>query len=149
MRLLKQQGPGRGFSVVADEVRQLAQRTQDSTQEIDDMINMIMLGANSSVEQMANSVTQANSVQENAKIVMELNQVITGDMNEISDLSAQIATAAEEQSVVVDEILQNIETLNTGVTETSQAAENIAESSVELARLATELEKESSEFKVL
>jgi len=140
---------GRGFAVVADEVRQLAQRTQDSTKEIDDMINMIMVGANSSVDQMANSVTQANSVQENAKIVMDLNQVITGDMNEISDLSAQIATAAEEQSVVVDEILQNIETLNTGVTETSQATENIAESSVELARLATELEKESSEFKVL
>jgi methyl-accepting chemotaxis protein len=139
---------GRGFSVVADEVRQLAQRTQDSTKEIDDMINMIMVGANSSVDQMANSVTQANSVQQNAKIVMDLNQVITGDMNEISDLSAQIATAAEEQSVVVDEILQNIETLNTGVTETSQAAQNIAESSVELARLATELEKESSEFKV-
>jgi methyl-accepting chemotaxis protein len=140
---------GRGFSVVADEVRQLAQRTQDSTKEIDDMINMIMIGANSSVDQMANSVTQANSVQQNAKIVMDLNQVITGDMNEISDLSAQIATAAEEQSVVVDEILQNIETLNTGVTETSQAAQNIAESSVELARLATELEKESSEFKVI
>ncbi|MCP4988070.1 MAG: methyl-accepting chemotaxis protein [Colwellia sp.] len=138
---------GRGFSVVADEVRQLAQRTQDSTKEIDNMIDVIMVGANSSVEQMANSVTQASQVQENAKIVMDLNQVITGDMNEISDLSVQIATAAEEQSVVVDEILQKIETLNTGVTETSQAAENIAESSIELAHLATELEKESSEFK--
>ncbi|MGL1956488.1 MAG: methyl-accepting chemotaxis protein [Colwellia sp.] len=140
---------GRGFAVVADEVRQLAQRTQDSTQEIDDMINTIMAGANSSVEVMASSVNQANSVQESAKIVMELNQVITNDMNEISDLSAQIATAAEEQSVVVEEILQNIETLNTGVVETSQATDNIAESSVELACLATELEKESSAFKTV
>jgi len=140
---------GRGFSVVADEVRQLAQRTQDSTKEIDEMINMIVVGANSSVEIMANSVIQADSVQESAKVVIELNQVITNDMNEISDLSAQIATAAEEQSVVVDEILQNIEVLNTGVTETSQATDNIAESSVELARLATELEKESSAFKTV
>jgi methyl-accepting chemotaxis protein len=139
---------GRGFAVVADEVRQLAQRTQDSTKEIDNMISIIMEGANSSVEVMASSVVQANSVQENAKAAIELNKVIGIDMNEISDLSIQIATAAEEQSVVVDDILRNIETLNEGVTETSQATENIAESSVELARLATELEKESAEFKI-
>ena len=138
---------GRGFAVVADEVRQLAQRTQDSTKEIDNMINMIMVGANSSVDVMANSVVRASSVKEHAKEVMDLNQMIAGDMHEISDLSAQIATAAEEQSAVVDEILQNVETLNAGVTETNQATDNIAESSVELARLATELEKESSEFK--
>jgi len=138
---------GRGFAVVADEVRQLAQRTQDSTKEIDTMINTIMLGANSSVEVMASSVVQANYVQEHATEARELNQVIASDMNEISDLSAQIATAAEEQSVVVDEILQNVETLNSGVTETSHATENISESSVELARLATELEEESSAFK--
>ena len=140
---------GRGFAVVADEVRQLAQRTQDSTKEIDNMINTIMVGANSSVDVMANSVVRANSVQENAKEVMEVNQMIANDMHEISDLSAQIATAAEEQSAVVDEILQNVETLNSGVIETNQATDNIAESSVELARLATELEKESSEFKTV
>jgi len=139
---------GRGFAVVADEVRQLAQRTQDSTKEIDDMINTIMVGANSSVDVMANSVVQANTVQEHAKKARDLNQIIASDMNEISDLSAQIATAAEEQSVVVDEILQNVETLNSGVIETSQASENISESSVELARLAVELEKESSAFKI-
>ncbi len=92
---------GRGFAVVADEVRQLAQRTQDSTKEIDNMINTIMIGANSSVEVMAGSVVQANSVQKHAKEVMELIQMITGDMNEISNLSAQIATASEEQSVVL------------------------------------------------
>jgi methyl-accepting chemotaxis protein len=138
---------GRGFAVVADEVRQLAQRTQDSTKEIDTMINTIMEGANSSVEVMASSVIQANSVQDNAKSALELNQVIESDMNEISDLSIQIATAAEEQSVVVEDILKNIESLNEGVTETSHATDNIAESSVELARLATELEKESAEFK--
>jgi len=138
---------GRGFAVVADEVRQLAQRTQDSTKEIDEMINIIVDGANSSVEVMANSVVQADSVQMHAKEAREINQVIASDMNEISDLSVQIATAAEEQAVVVDEILKNVETLNSGVTETNQATENISESSVELARLATELEKESSAFK--
>jgi len=138
---------GRGFAVVADEVRQLAQRTQDSTKEIDNVINTVMVGANESVEVMANSVNQADLVQNQAKSANELNQEITSDMSEVGDLSVQIATAAEEQSVVVNEILQNVETLNTGVAETSQAASNIADSSVELARLATELEKESSSFK--
>ena len=138
---------GRGFAVVADEVRQLAQRTQDSTKEIDSMISTIMAGANSSVDVMASSVVQANSVQENAKAALDLNKVIENDMNEISDFSVQIATAAEEQSVVVEEILKNIESLNEGVVETSHATDNIAEASVELARLSTELERESAEFK--
>ncbi len=110
------------------------------------MINTIVNGANSSVEIMSNSVSSASNVQKHAKDVIEINQVIETEMNQITDLSAQIATAAEEQSAVVDEILQNVETLNSGVAETSQATDNIAESSVELAQLATELEKESSAF---
>lgn len=139
---------GRGFAVVADEVRQLAQRTQDSTKQIDEMINTIVNGANSSVDIMSNSVTHATTVQKHAQEVMELNKVIEVEIHQITDLSAHIATATEEQSVVVKEMLQNVETLNVGVTETSHATDNIAESSVELARLATELEQESSAFKV-
>lgn len=138
---------GRGFAVVADEVRQLAQRTQDSTQEINDMVNTIMAGANSSVEVMANSVVQANIVKSHAQEVNELNKVISEEMNQISDLSIQIATAAEEQSVVVKMILDNVETLNIGVAETSMSTENIAESSTELASLATNLENEVAVFK--
>ena len=139
---------GRGFAVVADEVRQLAQRTQDSTQEINDMVNTIMSGANSSVEIMANSVVQAKTVQAHAQEINELNKVINEEMNQINDLSTQIATAAEEQSVVVTMILDNVETLNMGVTETSLATENIAESSVELAQLAVQLQEETSIFKI-
>jgi methyl-accepting chemotaxis protein len=139
---------GRGFAVVADEVRQLAKRTQEATTEIDGMISNITLGANSSVEIMAKSVTQADEVQSNAKEATELNKVISDKMQNINDLSIQIASAAEEQAVVVEEILKSVETLNSGVTETSQATDNIAESSVELARLASELESEMSFFKV-
>jgi methyl-accepting chemotaxis protein len=139
---------GRGFAVVADEVRQLAKRTQEATTEIDGMISNITLGANSSVEIMAKSVTQADEVQSNAKEATELNKVISDKMQNINDLSIQIASAAEEQAVVVEEILKSVEILNSGVTETSQATDNIAESSVELARLAGELESEMSFFKV-
>lgn len=140
---------GRGFAVVADEVRQLAQRTQDSTKQIDNMINIIVTGADSSVDIMSNSVTHANNVQEHAKEVMDLNKVVESEIHQITDLSAQIATAAEEQSVVVEDILQKVEMINNGVTETSHATDNIAESSVELARLASALAKESSAFKII
>jgi len=139
---------GRGFAVVADEVRTLAKRTQESTEEIDEIIKAILLGANSSVEIMSQSVTQANAVHDYAKEVTELNKVITVEMENISNASTQIATATEEQSVVVDQILQNVELIGAGVVETNQATEHIAASSVELANLAIELEKETSFFKV-
>ena len=138
---------GRGFAVVADEVRQLAQRTQDSTKEIDAMIQTITSGANSSVDVMSKSVDLAEQVQGNAKNVNELNKDIEREISHVNDLSTQIATAAEQQSAVVEEILKNIEVLNTGVSETSQATEHISKSSTELAQLAADLAKETSFFK--
>ena len=74
--------------------------------------------------------------------------MITSKTINISELSTKIATSAQEQLVVVEAILQNVETLNLGVEETSQATESISESSIKLARLATSLEKETSFFKV-
>jgi methyl-accepting chemotaxis protein len=139
---------GRGFAVVADEVRQLAKRTQDSTQEIDDMINVIVAGADSSVMVMAESVAQANDVQAHAKIATEINEVVAGGMGHISDLSVQIATAAEEQTAVIEEILQNVEVLNAGVVEINQATDNIAQSSTELSSMAGDLTHEMNKFKV-
>ena len=139
---------GRGFSVVADEVRQIALRTQDCTKEIDHTINTIIQGANSSVEVMASSVTQANTVQVHAKEATELNRVITNKIISISELSSKIALSAKAQSAIVEEILENVKTLNSGVAETSQATENVAQSSVKLARLANLLEKETSFFKI-
>ena len=138
---------GRGFAVVADEVRQLAQRTQDSTKEIDAMIQTITSGANSSVDVMSKSVDLAEQVQGNAKNVNELNKDIEREISHVNDLSTQIATAAEQQSAVVEEILKNIEVLNTGVSETSQATEHISKSSTELAQLAADLAKETAFFK--
>lgn len=139
---------GRGFAVVADEVRQLAQRTQDSTQQIDNMISRIIEGADASVDVMAQSVLQASEVRDHAKEVTEINDQISLSMDNIAELSQFITSATQDQSVVINKIITDVESLNTGLAETSSATENIAKSSVELTKLASNLEKETRFFKV-
>jgi len=139
---------GRGFAVVADEVRQLAQRTQDSTQQIDHMISQIIEGADGSVKVMAQSVLQASEVQVHAKEVTEINKLISVSMESISVLSNEITTATQAQSGVVSKIIKDVDSLNTGLAETSNATDNIAASSVELTKLAASLEKETRFFKL-
>ena len=139
---------GRGFAVVADEVRQLAQRTQDSTKQIDDMIKNIISGANSSVEVMAKSVSRANEVQSHAKEATDINEVITEQISQINTLSLQIATSTKEQTKMIDIILDNVENLNNGVHKTGDATNVIAESSSELNKLVIKLDRETSFFKI-
>ena len=139
---------GRGFAVVADEVRQLAQRTQDSTKQIDDMIQNIIAGANSSVDIMAKSVSRATEVQEHAKKATDINVVITDQISHISTLSSQIATSTKEQSQMIEGILSNVENLNEGVHRTNSATHDIADSSSKLSNLVNKLEHETKFFKV-
>jgi len=139
---------GRGFAVVADEVRQLAQRTQDSTQQIDNMIKSIISGANSSVDVMAKSVLKASEVQEHAKEATDINTIITEQISHISTLSSQIATSTKEQSQMIEVILTNVKTLNDGVVKTDEATNVISESSSELNKLVIKLEQETNFFKI-
>lgn len=139
---------GRGFAVVADEVRQLAQRTQDSTKQIDDMIQNIISGANSSVDVMAKSVSKANEVQQHAKEATDINAIITDQISQISTLSSQIATSTKEQSQMIEGILDNVENLNDGVLKTNTATNDISESSNELNKLVIKLEQETNFFKI-
>ncbi|WP_438462344.1 methyl-accepting chemotaxis protein [Marinomonas sp. PE14-40] len=139
---------GRGFAVVADEVRQLAQRTQVSTQQIDNMITQIIEGADASVNVMAQSVQQAGEVKDHAKEVTEINDQISQSMDNIAELSHFITTATQDQSKVINKIIYDVESLNTGLAETTSATDNIASSSVELTKLAANLEKETRFFKV-
>ncbi|PMH39817.1 chemotaxis protein [Vibrio sp. 10N.286.49.B3] len=99
---------GRGFAVVADEVRNLAQRTQQATVEIQDMISQLQNSANSAVDLMEKSVVEAaDGVELVTKAGVELNGIVE-QVNHINDMNFQIATAAGQQSSVAEEMSQNL-----------------------------------------
>ncbi len=136
---------GRGFAVVADEVRTLASRTQQSTQEIRAMIEKLQEGARSAVKVMGLSREQADNSVEQARHAADSLESITRSVRVITDMSAQIATAVEEQSAVGEEINRNIISIrhisdanaHTGA-ESEQAAQNVAHLALSLRNLAAQ-----------
>ncbi|MGE0080986.1 MAG: methyl-accepting chemotaxis protein [Thiohalomonadaceae bacterium] len=139
---------GRGFAVVADEVRTLAGRTQKSTQEIQAMIERLQAGAREAVQAMETSESRTNEGVSMAARAGQALESITRSVNTIADMSAQIAAAAEEQSVVAEEINRNITQIAQVSDQNAAASTQTASSSTELARLAEELNGMVAVFRV-
>jgi methyl-accepting chemotaxis protein len=139
---------GRGFAVVADEVRTLASRTQESTTEIQVMIDQLQSGTTQASSAMEKSRDQAQSSVEQAGKAGESLITITNSVAQITNMNAQIATAADEQKFVANEINKNIVNINDIVGSTKDAAQLSANTSVELAQLASDLQDQVRQFKV-
>lgn len=139
---------GRGFAVVADEVRTLASRTQQSTREINDMIERLQNGANEAVNVMQAGREKAEESVEQAGKAGEALQMITQVVDNIKSMNMQIASAAEEQSATAEEINRNIVNISEIAQETSSGSRETATASDELARLAADLQSQVGKFKV-
>lgn len=139
---------GRGFAVVADEVRTLAARTQESTTEIRTMLDHLKSGANNAVDVMGVGHKQAQASVEKANQAKETLQNITNTVNEIKDMNTQIATAAEEQSSVTEEMSRNITSINTGSYKVVDQSHISLRSVNEMADMANQLAHSVSQFKI-
>jgi len=139
---------GRGFAVVADEVRTLASRTQQSTADIQGMLGQLQQGVQQAVEGMNSSAAMTREAVDSATNVGQSLSGIGAAVEEITNMAIQIATAVEEQSSVTAEIDRNLVEINKLALTTSDGASLTAEASQKLSQLSVSLRNNLRRFKV-
>jgi methyl-accepting chemotaxis protein len=139
---------GRGFAVVADEVRKLAERTTKATKEIADMIKKIQKDTVEAVDSISQGTTEVEAGKKLALNAGEsLNLIITGS-NEVVDLSTQVAAASEEQSAASEQISKNIESISSVTHQSASGTQQIARAAEDLNRLTDNLQQLILQFKI-
>ncbi|MBD57277.1 methyl-accepting chemotaxis protein [uncultured Pseudoalteromonas sp.] len=139
---------GRGFAVVADEVRTLASRTQSSTLEIQDKINSLQTATNAVTQRIRASDTQIKEAVVNSEKVGHMLDEISVQAKAISDANMTIASASEQQSQVTEEIAQRLNEVQDTSRKSQQQTQSISDSSSKLASLANNLNKQINRFKL-
>lgn len=138
---------GRGFTVVAEEVRKLAQKTQDSIGDIQEMVEGIQEGTRKAVESMEGNRDKADHTVEEASNAGATLDEITQVVAKIEEMTTQVASAVEQQSQVAEEVNQNITYISDSAEHTSSSVSNTAEVADRLGQLADELQRHFGQFR--
>jgi methyl-accepting chemotaxis protein len=139
---------GRGFAVVADEVRTLASRTQDSTAEIQSMIQRLQSGSRQAVAVMSNGKEKANTGLEQARLAGDSLGKITTAVEGMLNMNKGISSASEEQGETVSQISLNVSAINQLSVKTAESSNVVADTGHQVNELATQLQNLISQFKV-
>ncbi len=140
---------GRGFAVVADEVRSLANRTQQSTEEIREMISTLQMGTETALHTMRNSCELASQTVAQTRSAQNALTRISEQVSAISNMNARIASASAQQNTVADDVAQNINLIHGSTVQSANGSRLVATASSELAQLADRLTAKVAFFRAV